>query len=665
MEKLNQKALAVTVLLLACLLLVGIPTREQVALARGFHLSGEVHAQTKGQVRQGQSAQPQAPQAAVGSGFTYQGSLKDGGSPANGQYDLTFKLYNAASGSTQVGSTVTVNSQTVTEGLFTVLLDFGATAFNSEARWLEIAVRPTGSDTYTTLSPRQSLTPVPYAMSLATGNSGAIVNGSVSGPALAVNNTSGAGISGQSTGTNGFGLLGISNNGIQSAGVRGQSTNGYGVWGSSTNEHGGLFINSSTTGYAALQGIAHGTPGYGVYGEGNSVGVWGSTTNGTGVGGATTAGYGVHGYSFSTGTGVRGESTSASGGPGVHGSSVSGSSYGVYGVNTSNTGYGVYGVNNANNTFARGVVGLSNVGYGVTGLSSSGEGVRGQSSTGYGVHGESTQGDAVYGHSSSGWGVYGSSSSSWGVVGRSSTVGVSGIGTASDSIGVTGDGGTGEGGKGVYGTGQTGVYGIGSSSGVSAVGTGSSSSAIYASSSHGGIAGAGFFSGNIWVTGDVNGANGVYRIDHPADPENKYLSQSIVSSPDMLNIHNGNVTTDANGEAVVTLPGYFEALNKDFRYQLTVLGQFSQAIVSSKIKGNRFTIKTDKPNVEVSWQVTGVRQDPYAEANQIEAEEQKPSEERGTYLHPKAYNQPESKGVHYEMIQEARSDASQPQERKP
>lgn len=90
---------------------------------------------------------------------------------------------------------------------------------------------------------------------------------------------------------------------------------------------------------------------------------------------------------------------------------------------------------------------------------------------------------------------------------------------------------------------------------------------------------------------------------------------------------------------MVTLPDWFEALNRDFRYQLTVIGTFVQAIVAEKIKGNRFTIKTSAPNVEVLWQVTGIRQDAYAKMHRILVEEAK--RERGTYLHPEAFNQPE------------------------
>jgi hypothetical protein len=105
----------------------------------------------------------------------------------------------------------------------------------------------------------------------------------------------------------------------------------------------------------------------------------------------------------------------------------------------------------------------------------------------------------------------------------------------------------------------------------------------------------------------------------------------------MMNVYNGNITTDINGSVMVVLPDYFEALNRDFKYQLTVIGEFAQAIVEREIEGNRFVVRTDRPNVKVSWQVTGVRKDPYAEAHRIPDEEEKPDTERGRYLHPELY----------------------------
>jgi hypothetical protein len=157
--------------------------------------------------------------------------------------------------------------------------------------------------------------------------------------------------------------------------------------------------------------------------------------------------------------------------------------------------------------------------------------------------------------------------------------------------------------------------------------------------------GNGSFAGNLTVSGKLVKGSGSFKIDHPLDPVNKYLSHSFVESPDMMNVYNGNVTTDKRGVATVALPDYFEALNRDFRYQLTVIGQFAQAIVGRKIDHNRFEIRTSKPGVEVSWQVTGIRQDAYANADRIPVEEEKPASERGFYLHPEAFGQPASRGV--------------------
>ena len=121
-----------------------------------------------------------------------------------------------------------------------------------------------------------------------------------------------------------------------------------------------------------------------------------------------------------------------------------------------------------------------------------------------------------------------------------------------------------------------------------------------------------------------------FKIDHPLDPANRYLYHIAIESPDMMNIYNGNVVTDARGYAVVTLPSYFQALNRAFRYHLTVIGQFAQAIVAEEIKGNQFKIKTSKPRVKVSWQVAGIRHDAWAETNRVQPEQEKTGAERGS-----------------------------------
>jgi len=126
-------------------------------------------------------------------------------------------------------------------------------------------------------------------------------------------------------------------------------------------------------------------------------------------------------------------------------------------------------------------------------------------------------------------------------------------------------------------------------------------------------------------------------VDHPQDPKNRYLSHSFVESPEMLNVYSGTVTTNRSGVARVRLPAYFEALNRDFRYQLTVIGEFARAMVSQEIKRNEFAIRTDPGGVKVCWQVTGVRKDAWAEANRIPVEESKSKAERGRYLHPELF----------------------------
>jgi hypothetical protein len=101
--------------------------------------------------------------APFGTGFTYQGRLANGTNVANGYYDLKFSLFDGLSGGNQVGVSQTNIATAVSNGVFTVALDFGA-IFDGNARWLEIGVRTNGPGTFTTLSPRQALTPTPYAV---------------------------------------------------------------------------------------------------------------------------------------------------------------------------------------------------------------------------------------------------------------------------------------------------------------------------------------------------------------------------------------------------------------------------------------------------------------------------------------------------------------------
>ncbi len=254
------------------------------------------------------------------------------------------------------------------------------------------------------------------------------------------------------------------------------------------------------------------------------------------------------------------------------------------------------GQNSATNGIGYGVYGShAGAGIGVNGSSSRGIGVRGQSTDGTGVLGQHT---ATAGTAP---GVYGSSPNSIGVSGYSQNGdGVAGLSLFGDGV-----------------------------VGVSAMGL------------------AGRFSGNVTVTGTLTKGGGAFRIDHPLDPAHTYLQHSFVESPDMMDVYNGNVRTNAKGFATVRLPKYFQALNRSFRYQLTSLSGLQEVAVAKEIAHNRFTIQSQKPHARISWQVTGIRHDRFANANRIKVVLPKPRAEQGKYLHPELYGQRKSEGIGY------------------
>ncbi len=198
----------------------------------------------------------------------------------------------------------------------------------------------------------------------------------------------------------------------------------------------------------------------------------------------------------------------------------------------------------------------------------------------------------------------------------------------------------------------TGVYGqvsggVGANYAVYGYATGGTSSyAIYGQAAVAASSYAGYFDGNVHVTGDLTGGKGASRIDHPLDPANRYLTQSYVESPEMKSVHDGVVVLDGRGEAWVELPEWFGALAGDFRYQLTAIGAAGPNLhVADKITDNRFRIAGGDPGMEVSWMVTGIRRDPFAEAYRTVVEEDKPAVEVGKYVNPELYGQPETMAV--------------------
>jgi hypothetical protein len=355
-------------------------------------------------------------------------------------------------------------------------------------------------------------------------------------------------------------------------------------------------VTNSNSGGVAVQGTNSLAGDYGILGKLN-YGVYGvaSSSNGNGVSGVANNGsyaYGVWGRS-SAGYGVYGQNDST----GNYGY-VGGFYYGAYGTHVSHGNYGVLG------DWGYGVYGEASYpsGSGVAGLANDGSGVSGYSSAGYGVYGQNGN-TSNYGYVG-GWNV--------GVFGR-------------------------YGGFGPYGT------------------LGGSNYAVYGFQATG--LKAGYFDGNVTVAGNLSKTTGSFRIDHPLDPANKYLYHSFVESPDMMNIYNGNVVLDANGEAWVELPAYFEALNKDFRYQLTPIGSPGPNLfIAQEISGNRFKIAGGSPGMKVSWQVTGIRHDPYAEAHRIQVEVEKTGKEKGKYIHPKEYGVSETLGIDYEEHQKIEAE---------
>ncbi len=317
---------------------------------------------------------------------------------------------------------------------------------------------------------------------------------------------------------------------------------------------------------------------------------------------------------------------------------TSGTPSGVTGIATFSAGVGMLGINNATDG-GSGILGISNAASGFA------TGVLGQTTSpgGYGVFGNFTAnsgGSGVGGETSSpsGFGVIGINTSTSGLAN-----GVLGTTSSNSGFGVQGNA------TATSGT-TTGVFGqVRSASGIAGGfsnlsgqglvlwgGSGTSNTTVFSVDASGN----GFFAGNL------SKASGSFKIDHPLDPANKYLEHSFVESPDMMNIYNGVVVLDSKGEASVNLPDYFEALNSDYRYQLTAIGAPGPNLyIAQEISGNHFKIAGGKPAAKVSWQVTGVRQDAYAKAHRIQVEEEKPAQERGHYLHPELFGATEKEAL--------------------
>jgi hypothetical protein len=375
-----------------------------------------------------------------------------------------------------------------------------------------------------------------------------------------------------------------------------------------TAQYGGLTLPYSANGSFGSEAfwiINNSNGSTAIKGKGFAVGVFGEGYDGL-------HGYGLNGvYGDGTNTGVYGKAPYR----GVYGNGVD---YGVYGEAS---GFGVYG------TGATGVYGEGSSA-GIVGRGSS-FGVLGFTPSTVSIEVPVTTGVIGYG---TGAGMHGLSPG-YGVQGKNENGNTGRLGTVNEAVygqnNVLGNYGT-------LGTTNDGVEGKSYSS----IGSG-----IHGI--QGGAGYAGYFHGRVTVTGEFNYPHAGSRIDHPLDPANKTLSHSTVESPDMKNVYDGIVLLDGVGEAKVELPEWFEALNRDFRYQLTCIGGFAPVYIAEKVANNRFKIAGGQPGMEVSWQITGIRRDAWAEANRIRAEEEKPALEQGHYLHPAVFGQPEERSIEW------------------
>ena len=181
-----------------------------------------------------------------------------------------------------------------------------------------------------------------------------------------------------------------------------------------------------------------------------------------------------------------------------------------------------------------------------------------------------------------------------------------------------------------------GVYGSASNTGAAP------SYGVYGWAGGAGTKYAGYFNGNLSATGAKT-----FQIDHPLDPENSYLNHYSAEGPEPLNVYRGTAVLKATGAAQVQLPAYFEAINRDFSYQLTAIGAAMPNLhVAGEIQNNSFTIAGGKAGGKVSWEVKGVRNDAFMRQHGAPVEQPKSPEERGKYLYPELFGAPQARAVH-------------------
>lgn len=473
----------------------------------------------------------------------------------------------------------------------------------------------------------------------------AATTGATVGGFFVTNSTSGKGIQGASKAATGLNYGGyfssLSSQGIGVYGMGAQATgampvNVTGVWGDSAQ---GIGVQANS-----LQGIglsAYADSGIGIRAQSNGGYGLAALTGGT----ATSAVYGVATAGTGTSTAIYGQCNSPTG---FAGKFVGGQGVAINQDNPVSTGLlvtltdpnsGCIGMHIVNNSLGNGViVDMNNSSGGAYGIQVNGNHGRGVSvniPNGDGVKATTNllSTGALIGHNQAGEGVIGFSMapSAGAVVGRTDAdngYGVRGFATEQDAVGVLGQVGI-SGGYDGYGVRGDAVNVNGNGIGVYGAASGATQYAMYAN-------------GRSVTTGTKS-----FMIDHPDDPTHKALVHYCTEGNEPLNTYSGNVRTDDNGAAWVTLPTYVEEINKDFRYQLTVIGSFAQAIIGEELQGNRFQIKTDKPGVKVSWRVEGVRNDKFVKKYGAPDVIEKTGSWKGKYLQPELWGAKPSDGIFY------------------
>ncbi len=536
-------------------------------------------------------------QAPISSGFTYQGELASNGDVFTGLADFRFTLFDAPATGLQVGPMLSAPFVPVVNGRFAVMLDFGPEVWNGQQRWIEIEVRrPAGSGGYTRLSPRQQILAAPYALYALNGNlQGPPGPPGPAGPAGQAGTSGAQGPQGPQ-GPQGF---------PGTPGAQGPQ----GMTGPQ-----GPQGPQGPAGLPGPSGPAGASPF--TLNAGNAV----FTSGSVGLG-LTSPQYPLHvqttgpraAYAYSTSTsgpgfGLFGRADSPSGVGLVGLGASSGPAIGVQGQTDSPTGRAVLGLAGATTGDAWGVWGFtpSTQGTGTVGQASATTGV----TTGVLGRVDSTTDEAT--------GVYGAAAAASG-----NTSGVWGV-TASRSDGATG----------VYGT---------------ATGASGQNFGVFGSAESGDGFGV-VALGNSLTTGTKS-----FRIDHPLDPTNRFLTHFCAEGPEPMNIYRGTAVLDEGGGAWIELPPYFSAINTNETYQLTPIGgpmpMLHIATPAAEADGaastNRFRVEGGTAGLRVSWTVTARRNDAYVRTRGFAVESDKPEAWRGKYLHPDVFGRAPEEGIFF------------------